>query len=667
MILYAIILIIGLAVRLLNLGAMPLSELEASWALTTGGENQGAGAFSPAATQVLIGGPQPGYLMLTYASFALITDSNFLARFWPALAGSLLVAFPFFFRRRLGQPAALILAFFLALDPGLVAVSRQAGGPIIALAFTMLAFGLWQDRKPFWAALCAGLALLGGPSLLTGAFGLLLAWCASWLLEKYTLARPLQVWRDNQPSPQALDPQSTPRADDPLEQGKAGREAVRHVSTSFTLLLVGITVLGVGTLLLSVPQGLAAWAGTLPAYLSGWMTSSGTPAGRLLAALLVYQPMALIFAFVGIIQISGRYVSSSLKRQSAEAVDISAVEENSQLPSVRHLLVFPMLWAASALLVALLYPGRQVYDLLWVVVPLWTMATLVIGRYLPVLNAPGIWVQGVRGDLVAFLQAILVFLLLVLSGYTLAASTNLLAAGAISQNASPIDFRWIAIVGILALIGLTTGLVSVGWSWEVGRLGLVWGSLAALLLYQIAALTGAAQLRPRPTAEMWNPGGCSFSAAAPGQYDLILKTLGDLSEWKTGDRRSVDVLAKDLPSLRWMLRDFPQAGFVNSLPPDSQPSIILMPENEQSPSLAAAYRGQDFAYGCSFSSSTQPGGDSAFPPDLLHWLLYRDSPLPSERIILWARSDLFPAGTEPVEKSLTEPAASPVIEPIEVK
>lgn len=621
---------------MLNLGAMPLSEQEASWALTAGEVNQDADAFSPAATQVLIGGPQPAYLMLTHASFALITESNFLARFWPALAGSLLVVFPFFFRRQIGKPAALILALFLALDPGLAAVSRQAGGAIIALAFTMLAFGLWQDRKPVWAALCAGLALLGGPSLLTGAFGLLLAWCASRLLEKYTLARPLQVWREEQ-------------------------------LTSFSPLLVGITVLGAGTLLLSAPQGLAAWAGTLPAYLSGWMTSSGTSAGRLLAALLVYQPLALIFAFAGIFQILGKYVGSSLKRQSAEAVDISAVEENTQPPSVSGLLVFPMLWAASALLMALLYPGRQVYDLLWVIVPLWTMAALVIGRYLPVLNAPGIWVQGVRGDLVAFLQAILVFLLLILSGYTLAASTNLLAAGAISQTASPIDFRWIAIVGILALIGLTTGLVSVGWSWEVGRLGLVWGSLAALLLYQIAALTGATQLRPRPTAEMWNPGGCSISAAAPGQYDLILKTLGDLSEWKTGNRRSVDIQAKDLPSLRWMLRDFPQASFVNSLPPDSQPSIILMPENEQSPSLAAAYRGQDFAYGCSLSPSTQPVWNGAFPPDLLHWLLYRDSPVQSEHIILWARSDLFPAGTESAEKSLTEPVESSVIEPVEVK
>src|SRR4030065_107789 len=84
------------------------------------------------------------YVILTGAGFRLFGSSNFIARFWPALTGALLIFLPFFFKRELGQKAALILAFGLAIDPGLVAISRLAGSSMMATSFTLLSLGwIW--------------------------------------------------------------------------------------------------------------------------------------------------------------------------------------------------------------------------------------------------------------------------------------------------------------------------------------------------------------------------------------------------------------------------------------------------------------------------------------------------------------------------------------------
>ncbi|MEI5579347.1 hypothetical protein, partial [Streptomyces brasiliscabiei] len=71
-------------------------------------------------------GPQTGYILFTSIFFSVIKSTNFMARFVPAMVGSALVFVPYFFREKIKPLPALILAFFLAIDPGLVALSRQA-------------------------------------------------------------------------------------------------------------------------------------------------------------------------------------------------------------------------------------------------------------------------------------------------------------------------------------------------------------------------------------------------------------------------------------------------------------------------------------------------------------------------------------------------------------
>ena len=169
-VLFACAVALGLILRFMNLGAAPLSDAEASWALQALDVARGGGLNS----QVAIG-PQPAYVILTGLLFKLFGATNFLARFWPAFAGTLLICSPFLLRKRFSREAALIAVAGMAFDPGLVTVARQAGGPMMALGFSIAALVLWLDRRYILSGILAGLALLSGPSVFYGLLALTIA------------------------------------------------------------------------------------------------------------------------------------------------------------------------------------------------------------------------------------------------------------------------------------------------------------------------------------------------------------------------------------------------------------------------------------------------------------------------------------------------------------
>jgi predicted membrane-bound mannosyltransferase len=164
---YALALALAIGLRFLHLGALPLSDYEANWALQAWRVAQG---LKPAI------GPNPAYVHLTAITFYIFGASNFLARFWPALAGSALVLAPWFLRSRFGRTPALVLAFGLAFDPGLVAMSHLAGGPILSTTCLVLTGLMWLNGRRAAVGFFAGLALLSGPSFWFGLLGLALTW-----------------------------------------------------------------------------------------------------------------------------------------------------------------------------------------------------------------------------------------------------------------------------------------------------------------------------------------------------------------------------------------------------------------------------------------------------------------------------------------------------------
>src|SRR5574338_266423 len=89
--LYGLAFLIALGFRVIQLGASPLTDSEATLALQ---------ALHLAQGQAPLLGPQPGYILLTSVLFAIIESTNFMARLVPALAGSALVFAPWFFREK---------------------------------------------------------------------------------------------------------------------------------------------------------------------------------------------------------------------------------------------------------------------------------------------------------------------------------------------------------------------------------------------------------------------------------------------------------------------------------------------------------------------------------------------------------------------------------------
>ena len=314
--LYVLAFVIALAVRFAKLGAAPLTDIEATWALQALGVSQGSG---PAL------GSQPAYILFTSVLFFLLgAGTNFLARFIPALAGSALVFVPRLFQHRLKPRPSLILAFLLALDPGLVALSRQAGSSILAVTFALLAWGLWENRRVAWAGVFAGLALLSGPWVWAGLITLGLTWAVGQVFELR--------WRSRE-NPDAVHSTS----------------GARLTALWFA---VGTIILG-GTLFFLAPNGLSAWVSALPDYLGGWTRPSDIPLGLMLFSLLAYQPLGLILALVATVR---GWVQGS--------------------PRVIRL----SLWMLVALLLALFYPARQMGDLAWMLIPLWALAALELAR-----------------------------------------------------------------------------------------------------------------------------------------------------------------------------------------------------------------------------------------------------------------------------------------------
>jgi hypothetical protein len=549
--LYLLAFIIALALRVAKLGAAPLTDTEARWALQSLGVSQGSG---PAL------GSQPAYILLTSIFFYLLgAGTNFLARFIPALAGSALVFVPRLFQHRLKPRPSLILAFLLALDPGLVALSRQAGSSILAVTFALLAWGLWENRRVAWAGVFAGLALLSGPWVWAGLITLGLTWAVSQALELR--------WRS------AEVPDTVRTA-----------PGARLTALWFA---VGTIILG-GTLFFLAPNGLSAWVSALPDYITGWTRPSDIPLGLMLFSLFAYQPLGLILALVATLR---GWIQGS--------------------PRVMRL----SLWMLVALLLALFYPARQMGDLAWMLIPLWSLAALELARAANVHPEERPEVLGV----VALTVLILAFIWF-----------NFLALIRTPGDTQQSTLRTWLLFGAFFLLFISILLVAVGWSIRSARFGAVWGLTVALGLYAFGATMGAAGLRLIPDAvDMWRPG------SNMPESDLLLTTVDQVSDWSLDNINSqpVTIAGIDSPALQWLLRGH-AVYLTDALDVSATPPIVITTD-QNNPALAAGYRGQSFVW------RARPQWAQTDLAAWVDWLGFHQVVQNPEKIIVWVRGDLF--------------------------
>jgi hypothetical protein len=552
---YALALAVAVGLRFIHLGALPLSDYEAGWALQALRITQG---LHPAI------GSNPAYVHLTAVLFYVFGATNFSARFWPALVGSGLVLSAWQLRGRFGRLPALILAFGLAIDPGLVAMSHLAGGPMLAIACLVLTGLMWMDGRHAATGFFAGLAVLSGPSVWFGLAGVGLAWTFGSGIGKKVTAQA-----GGEASPAELAPKARSR-----------QEMLTALFWGFGTLLV------VGSLLFLSPKGLAASGAALGAFLQGWWTPSGVPLWQPLLALPAYEILPLAFGIAGVVR--------GILKRDAGTIRLG-------------------IWALVAILMTLIYPGRQTGDLVWAILPLWALTAMELARHLD-FKCGHLWeVAGTMTVVLAFV---------VFGWLNLATITTMDWGSNLVRNR-----LWLE-AALVLLIVLSLLLVGTGWSFGVARLSGVWSTFIALTLFTIAMSTGSAGLREPLTIELWQP------APRTGQVDILLKVANQISDLNRGYPAQLPLTILDVnsPALDWLFRDW-QVQEVSQLAPDATPEMIISLSSNLS--LAAKYRGEPLVLHEAVDWS------KVSPADWLNWFMYRQMPLQRDNIILWVRSDLM--------------------------
>jgi hypothetical protein len=552
--LYFVILAMAFSLRFVNLGGNPLSEIEAGQALSAFGLSEGNGTDL---------GSHPSYIVLSGLTFAFLRSSEFLARFWPAFLGSAIVLFPFGLRDLLGRKAAILLSFGLAISPGFVATSRLASGEIFSVIFPIAALIFWLRGRATITGILAALALLSGAGSYVGLLGILLAWLILPIVDREgELASYLASF---------------------------ARTVASSAPKKPALISFGLSLLLGATLFLTVPQALSGIGESITSFLLSWTRPSALSVIQLPLSLIAYSLPALVFGLIGIVK---AWISR---------------ERVGQILS---------LWVIASLLVAIINPGRQMADLLWTLIPLWTLAARELSRY---MYLPKHEWSAVFGS---------VLLVLILGTFLW---LNTAGSARLQPASDEFNSRLLISGALLFLGGVAFVLISYGWSRQLASYGLGWGLIILFLLVTLSSAMRFAYLGENSANELWLPG------SVPGQAHLFSETLAELSDWKTGQIDTIDlVILNESRSLLWTFRDWPSARTAGLLSASEQPSLIITEGLESQPSQISAYRGQSFVW------SSVPDWEKNLPTNLFAWLIFREAPIRSRYMTLWARADLFP-------------------------
>jgi hypothetical protein len=578
--LYWLAFLIALGFRIIQLGTSPLADSEATLALQ---------ALHIAQGKAPLLGPQPGYILFTSILFAIIESTNFMARFVPAIVGSTLIFVPYFFREKIKPISALILAFFFAIDPGLVALSRQASGTILAVTFLLFAWAMWRNQRAIPAGIFAGLALLSGPSLWAGLLAIGLTW---FFLQGMEMKPATDQSRTLAPGESAG-----------VSNSRLPNYQLSSIEFRPTLLSLLVTLLFGGTLFFLSPNGLSAWLSALPAYLKGWTSPSVMTPGHMVWVFFAYEPLGIFLAVLSLIR---GYRTKSRR------------------------IIRTGLWLGVSLLLAIFY--RQTSELVWAIIPLLTLAAFELSRAFNIFAEERVEV----GVVVLALMILLVYIWFDVSKIALNPSSQLASTTLplFGRNIQISGAPFVVLLGAILIIILCVSFVAFGWSVRTAWLGTTWAFVIFLGVYTLASAWGSSGLRSQNGVELWTPD------QAPLQAKLLRASVDDVSEFSLGHTGSqpVTIMGIHSPALEWSLQNH-EVKIVPELDPQVAPPIVITPIMDDL-GLPSAYRGQDFIW------RQRPLWESIQNIDWIRWLVFRQLPRDNETIILWVRDDLFPDARE---------------------
>lgn len=166
--------------------------------------------------------------------------------------------------------------------------------------------------------------------------------------------------------------------------------------------------------------------------------------------------------------------------------------------------------------------------------------------------------------------------------------------------------------------------------------------LAALLLlsfYQWGTAWRLGHAAAHDLRERW------VQAPTPDdELPMLIRTIRQISAQATGSEKGIDLVSGvDSAVLRWYLREFPRASFGQTVPPTTQASLILTPqEGASQPAFGSEYFGGDF--GLLRTGLAPESLITQFPVlDTLRWWLFQESGAITQenRVVLWIRADLM--------------------------
>lgn len=297
-------LIIALGFRLIRLDTAPLTNSEADIALQ---------ALSIANGKDISVGAYPVIVGLSAFDFFIFAESNFLARLWPAILGSLIVVVPFLFRKQVGLWTAAAASLVLAISPELVGLSRLLATPMVAMTCLLLALGLFYQRKPILSGGFLALGLMSGSGFWLGILMLAVSFMISdWLFGVSTLFSSVPV----------------------QNKGKFWIS----LSVSFTAV-----ILVVGTSFFMAPQGLSGIFTGLVEFFTGFFKPRIIPVSLILLAVIGYALGAVFFGIWG---------------------GIRAIIFKEKLD------LFLFVWAGFALIFSVVYADSKPSNIIWFTLPL---------------------------------------------------------------------------------------------------------------------------------------------------------------------------------------------------------------------------------------------------------------------------------------------------------
>jgi hypothetical protein len=358
------------------------------------------------------------------------------------------------------------------------------------------------------------------------------------------------------------------------------------------LLGFGISLFVGGTLFMLTPTGISGALDGLVTFLKSWKV---VPTNQNSAAILVmagagYLMMPFVLGVTGMIQ--------GIKRKDkCDLITTSMV--------------------LCVIFVLIIYPGFEIRQLAWLTPFLWVLTSRQIQR-MPWTTWTG----------PAIMMGLITLVMLVFALMNLNTVSNL-----IGDNSNFI--LRISAIGVSLVIILLSGLlVWWGWSLTEARFGLAVGLLVILIGLTLTSTWRSTGLNGKINYEMINQSPVFVDE------DLIIQSIGDLSEWNTGEREFLDVVMVDVDStaLNWALRDLVNYQKTNSIIPGENPGIIIA-NPDSSIGQTELYTGQEFTI------REVPVWNGLTGQQWIGWLLRRELPFNSEAILLWARSDLFPGAT----------------------